>query len=60
VTMTEQTPNARYGSISMRIWTASYGLVLVAASAGLWFFAARANQSRHRAENGPGILKSAR
>jgi hypothetical protein len=35
---TEQTPNARYGSISMRIWTASDGLVLVAASEGLWFF----------------------
>ena len=39
----DQTPNARYGRMMLRIWTASNGLLLIVVSAGLWFFAARAN-----------------
>jgi hypothetical protein len=41
---TDQTPNARYGRITMRVWTAANAVLLVAASAGFWFFAARANR----------------
>jgi hypothetical protein len=41
---TDQTPNARYGRITLRIWTASNAVLLLAASAGLWVFAARANR----------------
>ena len=40
---TDQTPNARYGRITLRIWTVSNGVLLIGVSAGLWFFAARAN-----------------
>ena len=40
---TDQTPNARYGRITVRISTALNGLLLIVICAGLWFFAARAN-----------------
>jgi len=40
---TDQTPNARYGRITLRIWTVSNGLLLVGVCAALWIFARRAN-----------------
>lgn len=40
---TEQTPNARYGRMTLRICTAFNGLLLIVICAGLWVFAARAN-----------------
>jgi hypothetical protein len=40
---TDQTPNARYGRITLRIYMALNGLLLIIVCAGLWFFAARAN-----------------
>lgn len=42
-TYTDQTPNARYGRITLRIYTALNVLVLIAVCAGSWIFAARAN-----------------
>lgn len=39
----DQTPNARYGRIVLRIYAALNGLLLIVTCAGLWFFAVRAN-----------------
>ncbi|MGH3971199.1 MAG: hypothetical protein ACRDTV_24620 [Mycobacterium sp.] len=40
---TDQTANARYGRITLRIYAALNGLLLIVVCAGLWFFTARAN-----------------
>jgi flagellar basal body-associated protein FliL len=40
---TDQTPNVRYGKITLLIYTALNVLLLVVICVGLWIFAARAN-----------------